>query len=356
GVGAGRIHSLFEKAEKKRPCIIFIDEIDAIGVQRNTDNNSERDQTLNQLLIEMDGFVENEGTVVLAATNRIDMLDRALLRPGRFDRQIYIGNPHLKAREAILELNLKNKPVDKTVDVKRIATKTNGLSGAHLANIVNESALLAIRKQKDKISNDELEEALVKTTAGLKNKDMVISDAEKLTIAFHESGHALAETVFGGKYPDMITVVPHGASLGFTMADSTGENTLLTKEELMDRICVLLAGRAAEENVFSTVTTGAQNDLERANSLAEDMVCTYGMSAKFNNRVFRREGIHPLGAQMDMEISSIINSCYEKTKNLLKENEVSLSRLSKALYENEVLRKSDIESLIGLVSFGQSNC
>jgi cell division protease FtsH len=243
GVGAGRIRALFERATKRIPCIIFIDEIDAIGITRNTDNNSERDQTLNQLLIELDGFRQYEGIVVIGATNRVDMLDKALLRPGRFDRQIYIGAPSAKSREKILGYHLKNKPVSPNVDLKKLANRTCGLSGAHLANIVNEAALLAIKKSKNKISEEELDEAIIKIFAGLRNKDLLLSEREKRIVAWHESAHALAEYLLSKTVPERVTLIPYGQVLGFTMTNVREENILLSENDMKDKIRMLLAGR-----------------------------------------------------------------------------------------------------------------
>ncbi|MDR2519455.1 MAG: AAA family ATPase [Eubacteriaceae bacterium] len=250
GVGASRVRSIFERAHKRSPCIIFLDEIDAIGVSRNTDNNSERDQTLNQLLVELDGFNQSEGVVVIAATNRLDMLDQALLRPGRFDRHIYVGNPCMNAREKILRVHLKGKPISKSIDVKKLASKTSGLSGAHLENITNEAALIAIKKNKKTITQEDLDEAIIKTSAGLKNANMALSEKEKKSISFHESGHAIAECMYNKNVPDRITIVPHGQALGFMMVDGSEDKMLMAKEDIENKICVLLAGRASEELVF----------------------------------------------------------------------------------------------------------
>ncbi len=349
GVGAGRMRSLFEKAEKKRPSIIFIDELDAIGVSRNTDNNSERDQTLNQFLIEMDGFEQNEGIVVIGATNRYDMLDRALLRPGRFDRQIYIGNPCLRSREEILKVHCANKPMADDVDIHTIAMRTNGLSGAHLENIVNEAALLTVRKNRKKISKAEIDEAFIKVTAGLKNKNMTLSEKEKKYIACHESGHVLAECLLKDSIPQTVSIVPHGEALGFMIENDTEEKNLIDRQELVAQIKILLAGRAAEELVFAKLTTGAQDDLKKANEIAENMVFNLGMSERFGNRLLDRQYDMNMCAAVNAEIFRIIETAYAEVKSLLKENGASLRRLAAELYEKEVLNSSDIIRLIRLV-------
>mgnify|MGYP005774412543 CR=1 FL=1 len=348
GVGASRIRSLFEKAEKKVPCIIFIDEIDAIGVSRNTDNNSERDQTLNQLLIELDGFNQNEGVVIVGATNRIDMLDQALLRPGRFDRHIYVGNPCVNAREKILKVHLKDKPVSESLDLRKVALKTSGLSGAHLANIANEAALLSIRKKKSVISDEEINEAIIKTTAGLKNANMILTEEERHTVAFHESAHALAECILNDSIPERITIIPHGQSLGFMMADKAEDKFLLDQSDLENKICVLLAGRAAEEIVFDKITTGAQNDLEKANELANMMVCEYGMS-QYKNRIFNKQSDAFLSQEINQEITRILDGCYMRVIRLLNEKMDVLSRLAEQLYAKELLKQNEIQKIIQTV-------
>lgn len=356
GVGAGRIRSLFEKAEKKRPCIVFIDEIDAIGVVRNTDNNSERDQTLNQLLIEMDGFVKNEGVVVMAATNRKDMLDKALLRPGRFDRHIYFPNPGFKAREKILSLHFCNKPVSDEVDILKIALRTKGLSGAHLANIANEAALLAVRRSKKAIGTDEIDEALIKTSAGLPNRNMSVNEAEKRIVSYHEAGHALMGYLTDNKIADIVTIIPHGGALGFVLEGEREDKYLMNKDDILKHICVLLGGRAAEEVMTGKITNGAQNDLQKANAYAEECICRYGMSSRYKNRVFAAEP--PLSLQNDInnEISSILDECYQKTTSLLKDYKEYLVRLADELMIKELLRYDDIKNIFGAICLNQETC
>ena len=356
GVGANRVRTLFEKAEKKSPCIIFIDEIDAIGVSRNTDNNSERDQTLNQLLIEMDGFRQKDGVVVLAATNRIDMLDKALVRPGRFDRHIYVGNPGIDAREKIVELNLKNKPVDKNVDPMKIACRTGGLSGAHIANMINEAALMSVRKGKKSIGEEEIDEAIIKTTAGVKNTNVVVSDKEKGIVAFHEAGHALAGYVLQNKIPEVITIIPHGTALGFVLEAEETDRFLMTKEEITDQICVLLAGRAAEEITTGKITNGAQNDLEKANKLAEGSICSYGMSRKYKNRVFGSGSEKYFMKDLNEEVTELLDDCYKKTAELLKNNIDVLRKLADVLYKNEIVKRNELQKFFSSVLFPQEIC
>src|SRR5207249_1557940 len=285
GVGAARVRDLFQQAKQNAPCIIFIDELDAIGRQRGVHVgavNDEREQTLNALLVEMDGFEANTGVILLAATNRPEVLDRALLRPGRFDRQIVVDSPDLDGREAVLKVHAKDKPLAKDVDLRRIAQVTPGFSGADLANAMNEAALLAARRNSQLISQKDLEDAVERVVAGPERKSRRLNDEEKRRVAYHEVGHALVAAY--SKHADpvhKISIVPRGrAALGYTMQLPTDEQFLLSQSELVDRIRGLLGGRAAEEIVFGEVTTGAENDLERATALARQMVCLYGMSDK----------------------------------------------------------------------------
>ncbi len=351
GVGAGRIRALFDKAEKKRPCIIFIDEIDAIGVCRNTDSNSERDQTLNQLLIELDGFKNASGVVTVAATNRIDMLDKALLRPGRFDRQIYIGNPPFKAREKIIKGHLKGKPLAKDIDTLNLAKKTNGLSGAHIANLINEAALISVRKKRKYISNEELNEAFIKITTGLENNNMLLCDAEKKQVAVHEAGHAFMQVLLKNTVPEQTTIVPHGKALGFVLAASCSyENYLFDTNDLQTEICIMLASRASEEIVLNKITTGAADDLKKANEVAYSMVCDYGMSETYKNRIFHKESELYSIKDINSEITLIIDACYKKTTSLLNANKDLLQRLAERLYHDETLKRNDIEGILNMSS------
>ena len=341
GIGASRIRALFDKARKKAPAIIFIDELDAIGVSRSTDNNSERDQTLNQFLIELDGFSENTGVVVMAATNRMDMLDSALLRPGRFDRHIYVGNPSSITRKEILNHHIQGKPVSKNLDIQKIVEKTNGLSGAHLANIVNESALMAIRKGRKVITNDEFDKAIIKTMEGLKNKSMILNNKEKRIVSFHEAGHALVSFILTGVLPDKVTIVPYGVSLGFVLTGSGEDNLILTKKELEEKICMLLAGRASEEIIFGEISTGAQNDIAKANELANSMVCEYGMS-KYKNKTFDIKNDTIFKDEIDEEVTKILDSTYLKAKDIIKSNVEAINKLAKLLYKKEDLSSKDL--------------
>ena len=334
GIGASRIRALFDKARKKAPAIIFIDELDAIGVSRSTDNNSERDQTLNQFLIELDGFSENTGVVVMAATNRMDMLDSALLRPGRFDRHIYVGNPSSITRKEILNHHIQGKPVSKNLDIQKIVEKTNGLSGAHLANIVNESALMAIRKGRKVITNDEFDKAIIKTMAGLKNKSMILNNKEKRIVSFHEAGHALVSFILTGVLPDKVTI-------GFVLTGSGEDNLILTKKELEEKICMLLAGRASEEIIFGEISTGAQNDIAKANELANSMVCEYGMS-KYKNKTFDIKNDTIFKDEIDEEVTKILDSTYLKAKDIIKSNVEAINKLAKLLYKKEDLSSKDL--------------
>ena len=344
GIGASRIRTLFEKARRKTPAIIFIDELDAIGVSRSTDNNSERDQTLNQFLIELDGFADNSGVVVMAATNRMDMLDSALLRPGRFDRHIFVGNPSSLTRKAIISHHIKNKPISKSFKIEKVVDKTNGLSGAHLANIVNESALMAIRKGKKTIGNEEFDKAIIKTMAGLKNKNMVLSNKEKRIVSFHEAGHALVSFMLSGVLPDKVTIVPYGVSLGFVLSSTNEDKFILTKKELKEKICILLAGRASEEIIFGEISTGAQNDIVKANELANSMVCEYGMS-RYKNKTFNLKNDNMFKDVVDNEVSKILDESYQKAKDMIKNNLDVIHMIAKLLYKKEDLSSKDLEKI-----------
>ncbi len=346
GIGASRIRTLFEKAKKKTPCIIFIDELDAIGISRSTDNNSERDQTLNQLLIELDGFQQNDGVIVLAATNRIDMLDKALLRPGRFDKHIYMPNPAKNAREQILSYHLKNKPVSRRFNKNAIISKTSGLSGAHIANIVNESALIAIKKNKKQITTEIMEEALIKATAGLENKSMVLEEHDKKIVSYHESAHALVSYFLTNNVPDKVTILPRSEALGFVLNGSDTEEKLLsTRQDLLNQITILLSGRAGEEIIFDEISTGAKEDLNKANEIASQMVCSLGMS-KYKNKTFSMDRDFAFYDNINEEIISILDECYSNSKKILKENKELLKKIAKKLYKKEDLNMTEIKSIL----------
>ncbi|MPW25104.1 ATP-dependent zinc metalloprotease FtsH [Alkalibaculum sp. M08DMB] len=345
GIGASRIRSLFEKAKKSSPSIIFIDELDAIGISRSVDNNSERDQTLNQLLVELDGFNNYDNVIVIAATNRMDILDKALLRPGRFDRHVYVGNPSVKAREDILKVHFKNKPMNRDINLNSLAKKTHGMSGAHLANVINEAALLTVRKNLPQIGNDEINQALVKTVAGLKNKTTILNDKERDIIAFHEGGHALVGSILNNDLIEKISIVPHGKALGFVLNASSEDSFILTKEDLLNKISVLLAGRAAEEIIFHEISTGAQNDLVKANEIASLMVCEYGMS-QYKNKTFNLREDFTSSGLINEEINSILSICYSKANDLIYKNMDKLNRLAAVLIQKETINGVELETIL----------
>jgi cell division protease FtsH len=368
GVGAARVRDLFQQAKGHAPCIIFIDELDAIGRQRGVHVgavNDEREQTLNALLVEMDGFEPNIGVILLAATNRPEVLDRALLRPGRFDRQIIVDAPDLDGREAILKVHLKNKHLAPDVDLRRIAAATAGFSGADLANVLNEAALLAARRQATQITQADLEEAIEKVIAGPERKSRRLSDEDKRRVAFHEVGHALiAAHSLHADPVHKISIVPRGrAALGYTMQLPTEDQFLLTRTELVDRIRGLLGGRAAEEIVFGEVSTGAQNDLERATALARQMMAMYGMSARvglascaqrqpvfLNNSSesqIQRDCSEETAREIDEEVKSLLGLCYEEAKEVLSAHRDELERVAAELIQHEAMDGQTFYQLIG---------
>jgi cell division protease FtsH len=365
GVGASRVRDLFSQAEKQAPCIIFIDEIDAIGKSRdgNIGGNDEREQTLNQLLAEMDGFDSSKGVVILAATNRPEVLDKALLRPGRFDRRVIVDKPDLKGRENILKVHSKNIIMDESVKLNDIALATAGAVGADLANMVNEAALRAVRMGRDKVKQEDLFEAVETIIAGKEKKDRVMSENEKNIVAFHEVGHALASELQKKTQPvHKITIVPRTmGALGYTMQMPEEEKYLMTKEEILEQIVVLLAGRAAEELVFNEVTTGASNDIERATSLARQMVTMYGMSDKFGmiglesiqNRYLDGRPVRncsdEISAEVDREVINIINKAYENAKELLKINMEALGKISSHLIFKETIMGEEFMEILNSV-------
>ncbi|MFH1288516.1 MAG: ATP-dependent zinc metalloprotease FtsH [bacterium] len=366
GVGASRVRDLFEQGKKNAPCIVFIDEIDAVGRQRFAGlggGHDEREQTLNQLLVELDGFESNEGVIIIAATNRPDVLDPALLRPGRFDRQIVVDRPDIIGREGIIKVHSKDIPVDSSVDMKIMARRTPGFSGADLANMVNEAALLAARRNKTKVEMLEFEEAIERVVAGPERKSRVINDKEKKIVAFHESGHALLAKMIPGSDPvHKISIIPRGiAALGYTLQLPTEDRYLITKSELMNRMIVLLGGRVAEKMIFNEITTGAQNDLERATEAAHKMVCEYGMSEKLgpvtfgkkNEQVFLGRDIvkdknysEKTAVEIDEEIRKIIEDCYSRAKTLLEEKKDKLNILANILLGKEVLDAEDVDVIL----------
>lgn len=345
GVGASRIRALFQKARKSAPSVIFIDEIDAVGSRRNIDNNSEKDQTLNQLLVEMDGFNSNEDTLmVIGATNRLDLLDEALLRPGRFDRQIYIGHPNLRAREEILRVHTKNKPLEQAVDLKKLASKTYGMTGAHLASIANEAAILAVRKNKLRIGNEEFDEAIERVIAGIEKKNADVIEREKFMVAYHEAGHALISSLLKVNSVGKISIKPRGQALGYVLNLPSEDNFLETKTQLLNRIKVLLGGRAAEELIFNDVTSGALNDLKEATQIALTMITSYGMS-DIGKRVYDNQNVNN-NETVNREINKIIDQCYEDTMAALEKNKELLEAIVKKLLEKGSLNGFEIEEII----------
>lgn len=362
GMGAARVRDLFSQAEDKAPCIVFIDEIDAIGKSRDggVQGNDEREQTLNQLLAEMDGFNSSKGVVILAATNRPEILDKALLRPGRFDRRVIVDTPDLKGREAILNVHIKDVKVDGEVNLVAIAKSTPGAVGADLANIVNEAALRAVKHGRSKVLQEDLEEAVELIIAGKEKKDRILSEKEKRLVAFHEVGHALAAEILKNADPvHKITIVPRTmGALGYTMQLPTEEKFLVSKEEMLDRITVMLAGRAAEEVEFNVVSTGASNDIERATQAARAMVTIYGMTEKFDmmalesvtNRYLDGRPVQNCSAEtstkIDEETLNIIKHCHQRAKSLLIENRSLLREISEVLMDQETLTGDEFKAFI----------
>ncbi|WAA12356.1 ATP-dependent zinc metalloprotease FtsH [Fervidibacillus halotolerans] len=364
GVGASRVRDLFETAKKNSPCIIFIDEIDAVGRQRGAGlggGHDEREQTLNQLLVEMDGFSANEGIIIVAATNRPDILDPALLRPGRFDRQITVGRPDVKGREAILRVHARNKPLDDSIDLKTIAMRTPGFSGADLENLLNEAALVAARANKKKIDMSDIDEATDRVIAGPAKKSRVISEKERKIVAYHEGGHAIIGLALDeAEMVHKVTIVPRGQAGGYAVMLPKEDRYFMTKPELLDKITGLLGGRVAEEIVFGEVSTGASNDFERATSIARRMVTEFGMSDKLGplqfgspqGQVFLGRDLHneqnysdKIAYEIDTEIQTIIKQCYDKAKRILTEKREELERIAQALLEKETLDAKQIRHL-----------
>ncbi len=360
GVGASRVRDLFKQAREKAPCIIFIDEIDAIGRARGRNaimSNDERENTLNQLLVEMDGFGGDTGIIILAATNRPDVLDSALLRPGRFDRQITIDRPDVKGREAIFKVHLKPIKVSQTLDIFKLAEQTPGFAGADIANVCNEAALIAARKGKDAVDMSDFQDAIDRVIGGLEKKNKIISPEEKEIIAYHESGHAICGWFLEHAYPLLkVTIVPRGtAALGYAQY-TPKEQYLYNTDQLNDQICMTLGGRAAEEIFFGKISTGASNDLQQITKIAYSMITVYGMNEKLGNisyydptqeNTFTKPFSEETGKLIDEEARKLIDIAYERTKALLTEKKQQVEILAKELLQKEVLFKSDVEALIG---------
>ena len=366
GVGASRVRDLFEQAKKNAPAIVFIDEIDAVGRQRGTGlggGHDEREQTLNQLLVEMDGFTANEGVVVLAATNRADVLDPALLRPGRFDRQVYVGLPDIRGRKEILEVHAKGKPLGPDVDLNTIIAKTTiGFTGADLENLLNEAALLAARRDKKAITMTEIEEAMIKVVAGTEKKSHKMTDKEKRLTAYHEAGHAVSAYYLEYNDPvHQVSIVPRGQMGGYTMYLPTEDKSYHSKNEMLDNLVSLLGGRVAEALIIGDVSTGASNDIERATDIARKMVTKYGMSEKLgpitfgsgNDEVFLGRDYSHLknyseetAAEIDEEINRIITTAYGRTEDILKEHIDRLHAVAGALIEREKISGEEFETIM----------
>ncbi len=365
GVGASRVRDLFVQGKKHAPCIIFIDEIDAVGRHRGAGlggGHDEREQTLNQLLVEMDGFESNEGVILISATNRPDVLDPALLRPGRFDRQVVVPVPDVRGREEILRVHVKRTPLEENVDLAVLARGTPGFSGADLENLVNEAALLAARKNKEKVGMEELEQAKDKVLMGVERKSMIINEEERRSTAYHEGGHALVALLLPGADPvHKVTIIPRGRALGLTQQLPIDERHTYPKQYLLNRIAVLLGGRAAEEIVLEDHTTGAGNDLERATELARKMVCEWGMSEELGPLTYgQKEEAIFLGRELarhrdyseetarliDREVRRIVESSYEKALGLIKEHLRTLHRLAEELLQKEVLDAKELSALL----------
>ena len=365
GVGAARVRDLFEQGKKHAPCIIFIDEIDAVGRHRGAGlggGHDEREQTLNQLLVEMDGFESNEGVILISATNRPDVLDPALLRPGRFDRQVVVPRPDVKGRHEILRVHSKKVQMDDDVNLEVIAKGTPGFAGADLANLVNEAALIAARKNKKKATMEDFEEAKDKIMMGKERRSLVITENEKKRIAYHEAGHAIVAKLMPGSDPvHKVSIIPRGLALGITQQLPKDDKYLLTKEYLYSAICVLMGGRIVEEIIFGDISTGAGNDIERSTDLARKMVCNWGMSDKLGPLTFgKKDEAIFLGKELathkdysektavmiDEEIKNIVLSCYKKAKNILEQHRDIVDKTAKLLLEKETIDSNQIDALL----------
>jgi len=365
GVGAARVRDMFNEAKKSAPCLIFIDEIDAVGRHRGAGlggGHDEREQTLNQLLVEMDGFVPNSGIIVIAATNRPDILDPALLRPGRFDRRIVVDNPDAEGRRAILDVHVQGKPLGEDVNLESLARRTPGFSGADLANMVNEAALLAARRGEKRIGRAELDEAIERVIAGPQRKSRILSPRERELTAYHEAGHALlGKLVPHANPPHKVTILPRGMALGYTLPLPQEEKYTITRGEILANITAILGGRVAEEIVFGEITTGAANDFEKATELARKMVTEFGMSDKLGpltlgarhgpvflgrDLVESRNYSEEIAYEIDKEVRRIIDECHSRASQVLTEHKALLERISRALLERESLQSDELDMLI----------
>lgn len=364
GVGASRVRDLFDTAKRNAPCIVFIDEIDAVGRQRGAGlggGNDEREQTLNQLLVEMDGFQGNTGIIVLAATNRADVLDPALLRPGRFDRQIYVNVPDVKGREGIMKIHAKNKPIDKDVDFTAIARLTSGFTGADIENFLNEAAILAARDNRSTITMEDITEGINKVTMGPQKKSHLVSERDKKITAYHESGHAiLAKLLNAGETVHEVSIIPRGVAGGYTSMRDTNDENYYTKDRLLNKICISMGGRIAEELVFGEITTGASNDIQQATKIAHKMVTEWGMSnlgfinygtqnEVFIGRDYQKQVAYSetTSGKIDEEVSKIIDACYKKAKKTLEDNRQILENMATLLLDKETIYTDEVDMLIG---------
>jgi len=366
GVGASRVRDLFVQGKKNAPCIIFLDEIDAVGRHRGAGlggGHDEREQTLNQLLVEMDGFESNEGVILISATNRPDVLDPALLRPGRFDRQVVVPVPDVRGRENILKVHTKKTRIGDDVDLSVIARGTPGFTGADLENMTNEAALLAARRNKDKIDMQDMEDAKDKVLMGAERKSMIISDDEKKTTAYHEAGHTLIAKLLPNTDPiHKVTIIPRGRALGLTQQLPLDDKHTYTKEYLLNNICILMGGRISEEIALNTQTTGASNDIERATEIARKMICEYGMNEKLGPLSFgkkeeeiflgreiaqHRDYSEETAQKIDQEVNNLIDVSYKKTHKLISNNLTTLNNLARALLEKETLNGHEIDEIVG---------
>ena len=364
GVGASRVRDLFKKAKDSSPAIIFIDEIDAVGRMRGAGlggGHDEREQTLNQLLVEMDGFESNQGVILMAATNRPDVLDPALLRPGRFDRQVIVDRPDLEGRTQILKVHSKDKPLAKNIDLKTIAKQTPGFTGADLANLLNESALLAARKDKKTISNLDIENSIDRVLAGPEKKSRLMSDDEKLIIAYHETGHALVGWALPNADPiHKVTIIPRGRALGYTQALPDSEKYLSSKAELKDRLAMLMGGRVAEELIFKDPTTGASNDIEKATDIARKMVMEFGMSEKLgpmlfgkgSNEVFlgrdygrQQDYSDEVASAIDEEVKVLLNDAHAIAGKILRKFKKQMDSMVEVLMDKETIDKEEVSRI-----------